>query len=395
MMEHEYDGLLPPVFVTENGCAYDDAPDAAGRVDDRRRIEYLDGHLRAVGEAIAAGWTSAATSPGRCWTTSSGPRGTQALRAGARGLRDPAPYAQGLLRLVRPDGRGEPDVPGGVPPADRSVRMSLGPLGRIGGARSASRGRLPDRDQNEVDMALTVLVTGASGFVGSHLARALEEEGHDVRAMTRRPERYDGAGTPVRADVSDPDSLVEAMRGVDAAYYLVHSLDSADFVEKDAEAARAFSAAARRPGCARSSTWAGSATRPRTSPAPALAPSGRGPARLGRGPGHRAPRGDRGRPRRHLVGDHPAAGEEPPGDGGAAVGRHPHPADLPPGRGPLPGRRAGQPGRAGPGLRDRRARGAQLPRHAAPGLEDPAGPRRAHRGGAGPHPGSRRGGCRS
>ena len=97
-------------------------------------------------------------------------------------------------------------------------------------------------------MALTVLVTGASGFVGSHLARALEEEGHDVRAMTRRPERYDGAGTPVRADVSDPDSLVEAMRGVDAAYYLVHSLDSADFVEKDAEAARAFSAAAAKAG---------------------------------------------------------------------------------------------------------------------------------------------------
>ena len=97
-------------------------------------------------------------------------------------------------------------------------------------------------------MALTVLVTGASGFVGSHLARALEEEGHDVRAMTRRPERYDGVGTPVRADVSDPDSLVEAMRGVDAAYYLVHSLDSADFVEKDAEAARAFSAAAAEAG---------------------------------------------------------------------------------------------------------------------------------------------------
>ena len=97
-------------------------------------------------------------------------------------------------------------------------------------------------------MALTVLVTGASGFVGSHLARALEEEGHDVRAMTRRPERYDGAGNPIRADVSDPDSLVEAMRGVDAAYYLVHSLDSADFVEKDAEAARAFSAAAAEAG---------------------------------------------------------------------------------------------------------------------------------------------------
>ena len=48
--------------------------------------------------------------------------------------------------------------------------------------------------------------------------------------------------------MSDPDSLVEAMRGVDAAYYLVHSLDSADFVEKDAEAARAFSAAAAEAG---------------------------------------------------------------------------------------------------------------------------------------------------
>jgi beta-glucosidase len=41
--------------VTENGCAYDDAPDAQGRVSDERRIDYLDGHLNAVGEAIAAG----------------------------------------------------------------------------------------------------------------------------------------------------------------------------------------------------------------------------------------------------------------------------------------------------------------------------------------------------
>jgi len=93
-------------------------------------------------------------------------------------------------------------------------------------------------------MTLSVLVTGASGFVGSHLARALVEEGHDVRAMTRRPQRYDGAGTPVRGDVSDPESLRAALDGVDVAYYLVHSLDSKNFEEKDAEAARSFSAAA-------------------------------------------------------------------------------------------------------------------------------------------------------
>ncbi len=97
-------------------------------------------------------------------------------------------------------------------------------------------------------MPLTVLVTGASGFVGSHLATALVEAGHTVRAMTRHPADYSGAGDPVEADVSDRASLDRAMVGVDAAYYLVHSLDSADFVQKDAEAARHFSAAAAQAG---------------------------------------------------------------------------------------------------------------------------------------------------
>ena len=51
---------------------------------------------------------------------------------------------------------------------------------------------------------LQVLVTGATGFVGSRLAAALVEEGHDVRAMTRRPEAYDGAGTPWRGTCPTP-----------------------------------------------------------------------------------------------------------------------------------------------------------------------------------------------
>lgn len=93
-------------------------------------------------------------------------------------------------------------------------------------------------------MPSRVLVTGASGFVGSHLCEALVEAGHEVRAMTRHPENYEGAGTAVAGDVFDPDSLVEPLAGVDAAYYLVHSLGSDDFVAKDAEAARAFSRAA-------------------------------------------------------------------------------------------------------------------------------------------------------
>ena len=89
-----------------------------------------------------------------------------------------------------------------------------------------------------------VLVTGASGFVGGRLAPALVEAGHEVRAMTRRPERYSGAGTPVAGDVSDEASLRTALDGCDAAYYLVHSLDSADFQAKDADAARSFARAA-------------------------------------------------------------------------------------------------------------------------------------------------------
>ena len=97
-------------------------------------------------------------------------------------------------------------------------------------------------------MTRTVLVAGASGFVGSHLARALVEGGNDVRAMTRQPEAYDGAGTAVYGDVAEPASLSAALDGVDAAYYLVHSLDSSDFEDKDAQAARNFAAACQTAG---------------------------------------------------------------------------------------------------------------------------------------------------
>ncbi len=63
-----------------------------------------------------------------------------------------------------------------------------------------------------------------------------------------------------------PTSLRAALEGVEVAYYLVHSLDSSDFEDKDADAARAFGAAAPRPASSRSSTSAASVRTTATCP---------------------------------------------------------------------------------------------------------------------------------
>lgn len=51
----EHGDKLPDLYITENGVAYDDGPDAAGRVADQRRIDYLQTHLQAVSSAIQKG----------------------------------------------------------------------------------------------------------------------------------------------------------------------------------------------------------------------------------------------------------------------------------------------------------------------------------------------------
>ena len=53
MLKNDYPGL-PEIVITENGCAYDD-PMIDGRVNDVRRISYLNGHLKSVSQAIDAG----------------------------------------------------------------------------------------------------------------------------------------------------------------------------------------------------------------------------------------------------------------------------------------------------------------------------------------------------
>ena len=54
-LKNRYGQSLPPVYITENGCSVHDEVSADGTVDDLPRISYLDGHIRALRDAMTAG----------------------------------------------------------------------------------------------------------------------------------------------------------------------------------------------------------------------------------------------------------------------------------------------------------------------------------------------------
>src|SRR6478736_2815876 len=101
------------------------------------------------------------------------------------------------------------------------------------------------------------LVTGASGYVGGQVVPRLLDEGWAVRVLTRRRASMDDKPWVDRVevaegDVASADDMRRALEDVDAAWYLVHSMDDQpDFQERDREAATHFSEAAKEAGVSR------------------------------------------------------------------------------------------------------------------------------------------------
>src|SRR4030095_11534543 len=101
-----------------------------------------------------------------------------------------------------------------------------------------------------------ILLTGATGYIGGRLLRLLEKQGHRVRGLARRPkvlrQKADASTEVVAGDLLDRSSLDTALRGIDAAYYLVHSMGSdGSFEEADRTAASNFGQAAKGAGVRR------------------------------------------------------------------------------------------------------------------------------------------------
>ena len=103
----------------------------------------------------------------------------------------------------------------------------------------------------------TVLVTGASGYIGGRLIPELLSRGYRVRIMVRgRGEDYHELWPSVEvvtADARSIDELRAALRGVDTAYYLIHSLllGSKEFEAADIASAANFRVAAEEAGVRR------------------------------------------------------------------------------------------------------------------------------------------------
>src|SRR3954465_3031857 len=134
------------------------------------------------------------------------------------------------------------------------------PASPDGVRRSALRGSSATRARHvPVIVSPTILLTGATGYVGGQLLPRLLADGHEVRCLVRDRQRAraalgDARVSLVEGDVVTGRGLDEAAAGADVAYYLVHSMGGSgdgDFARRARDAARAFGEAMAHAGVGR------------------------------------------------------------------------------------------------------------------------------------------------
>lgn len=79
---------------------------------------------------------------------------------------------------------------------------------------------------------MRVLVTGGSGFLGSHLCRSLKEQGHDVRVLDRH---LNSEFETIQGDVGDQETIARALDGIEAVFHLASSIEAGESVLKPYE----------------------------------------------------------------------------------------------------------------------------------------------------------------
>ena len=103
----------------------------------------------------------------------------------------------------------------------------------------------------------SILVTGATGYIGGRLVPELLAAGHEVRCLVRSPSKLSDVVwrddvTVVEGSITDADALARGAAGADVAYYLVHSMGtSPGFEAEDRKAGACFRDAAAAAGVGR------------------------------------------------------------------------------------------------------------------------------------------------